>query len=117
MRFLFGEPSFLKNIDPSKNSTPTFKLENESLKLSDTLRQNRIAQKCADWFERKVEVRSNRHPGFLHGKMFHIQDGDYVRGVLGSSNFTVQGLGLGGRLNIELNPEITDQRNLQDPKP
>jgi len=116
MRFLFGEPSFLKSLDPSKSSTPAFKLEGETLKLSETLRQNRIARKCADWLERKVEVRSIRHPGFLHGKMFHIEDGDYCKAVLGSSNFTVQGLGLGGRSNIELNLEVTDDRDREDLK-
>ncbi|MGY2894325.1 helicase-related protein [Deinococcus sp. UYEF24] len=116
MRFLFGEPSFLNNLDSSKGTTPAFHLEEEMLKLHETLRQNRIAERCADWIARKVEVRSVRHPGFLHGKMFHIENGDYCKAVLGSSNFTVQGLGLGGRPNIELNLEVTDDRDREDLK-
>ena len=116
MRFLFGEPSFIKGLDPTRQRSPGVRIERDELKLEHQLRQSRVARACATWIESKVEVRSVRKPGFLHGKMYHIQKGDYERAVLGSSNFTVQGLGLGKRGNIELNLEVTDRRDHDDLK-
>ena len=116
MRFLFGEPSFIKSLDPTRQGNPGARIERDELKLEQQLRQSRVARACADWISDKVEVRSVRKPGFLHGKLCHIQKGDYERAVLGSSNFTVQGLGLGRRGNIELNLEVTDSRDLRDLK-
>ena len=116
MRFLFGEPNFIKSLDPTREKTPAMQIENDELKLEAQLRQSRIAKSCADWIIRKVQIRSIKKPGFLHGKAYHIEKGDYKRAVLGSSNFTVQGLGLGKRGNIELNLEMTDDRDRDDLK-
>ena len=116
MRFLFGEPQFINTLDPNRDSAPAFRIENDELRLTERLEQSRIARECADWIRRKVEVRSIRYPSFLHGKMYHIQQGDYVQAVLGSSNFTTRGLGLGEPKNIELNFRITDQLDQEDLK-
>ena len=116
MRFLFGEPQFINTLDPNRDSAPAFKIENDELRLTERLEQSRIARECANWIKHKVEVRSIRYPGFLHGKMYHIQQGDYVQAVLGSSNFTTRGLGLSEPKNIELNFRITDQLDQEDLK-
>lgn len=113
MRFLFGEPNFVRHLEPGK-SVPQARIEQDSLSLEHTLRQGRVAQDCARWLAEKVEVRSVRKPGFVHGKLYHIRQGDYERAVLGSSNFTVRGLGLSQPSNIELNFEVTDSRDQQD---
>jgi len=114
MRFLFGEPSFIKALDPAKGHTLNACIERDELQLEQQLRQSQVAKACADWITHKVEVRSVRKPGFLHGKLYHIQQGDYEKAVLGSSNFTVQGLGLGKSSNVELNLEVTDSRDQED---
>ena len=93
MRFLFGEPNFIKSLDPTRERSPAFRVENDELRLEAQLRQSRVAKNCADWMARKVQIRSIKKPGFLHGKAYHIEKGEYKRAVLGSSNFTVQGLG------------------------
>lgn len=116
MRFLFGEPNFIKTIDPNKERRLSAHIEHDELQLEQQLQQSRIAKACADWISSRVEVRSVRKPGFVHGKLYHIQQGDYEKAVLGSSNFTVQGLGLGKRPNIELNLEVTDSRDHEDLK-
>ncbi len=116
MRFLFGEPNFIKSLDPNSAKAPAAKIEKDELSLEHSLKQSRIAKTCADWMRRKLEIRSIRKPGFLHGKAYYIEQGDYKRAVLGSSNFTVQGLGLGRRGNIELNLELTDDRDREDLK-
>lgn len=46
--------------------------------------------------------------------MYCIQNSDDKRAISGSSNFTVNGLGLGSRNNIELNLEVTDRRDRDD---
>ena len=116
MQFLFGEPNFIKTLDPTRDKAPAFRVENDAMMLESQLRQSRVARDCASWMTRKVEIRSIVKPGFLHGKAYHIEKGDYKRAVLGSSNFTVQGLGLGRRGNIELNLEMTDDRDRDDLK-
>lgn len=114
MRFLFGEPSFLQRLDPSKEQPPVARIEQDSLELERQLSQSRVARLCAEWIKDKVEVRSVKKPGFVHGKVYQIRQGDYQEAILGSSNFTVQGLGLGKRSNIELNIEVTDRRDRDD---
>jgi len=114
IRFLFGEPNFVKSLDPSKGHSPNALIRGDELQLEEQLRQSRIARDCAAWITRKVEVRSVKKPGFLHGKYYHIRQGDYEQAALGSSNFTIQGLGLGKRGNIELNLEVTDSRDRDD---
>jgi hypothetical protein len=56
-------------------------------------------------------------PNFLHGKLYHIkQESGIEKAIAGSSNFTVNGLGLGGSKNIELNLIIDSDRERQELK-
>jgi SNF2 family DNA or RNA helicase len=117
--FLFGEPTFIKSVDPEKTDKKQFKIEDDKLiiPIENRLKQKSIAKECAEWIKEKVEIKSMIKPNFLHGKMYHIQNKSGVqKAVLGSSNFTVNGLGLGGSPNIELNMEITDDRDRTDLK-
>ena len=115
--FLFGDPTFIKSIDPTKTNKKDFKIEDDKLviPLESRLEQKAIARECADWIKEKVNIKSMVKPNFLHGKMYHIQNSNGVeKAILGSSNFTVNGLGLGGSPNIELNMEVTDDRDRKD---
>ncbi|MDZ4198018.1 MAG: helicase-related protein [Kiritimatiellia bacterium] len=116
LRFLFGEPRFVRNLDPEKTDKKAFDIEDAKLQIQNRLSQRRIAADCADWIRRKVEVRSIRYPGFLHGKMYHLDNHGVQEALIGSSNFTVGGLGLntGARKNIELNLEVNDNRDRRD---
>ena len=117
VRFLFGEPRFVSNLDPEKTDKKAFNIEDAALQLANRLEQRRTAADCADWIRRKVDIRSVRYPGFLHGKLYHTQGANGVQdALLGSSNFTVGGLGLGKGLrnNIELNLEVDGNRDRQD---
>ncbi len=116
LRFLFGEPRFVRSIDSDKTDKKAFDIEEQKLFLRNRLQQRRIAADCADWIKRKVEIRSVRYPGFLHGKMYHMDNHGVQEAMIGSSNFTVGGLGLGtgGRNNIELNIEVNDNRDRRD---
>jgi ERCC4-related helicase len=115
LHFLFGEPSFIKSIDPSKVNKREFKIEDEELvvPILKKISQKSIAKECSDWIKEKVEIKSMVKPNFLHGKMYYIQNAnDNREAVMGSSNFTVSGLGLAGSKNIELNMVIQDRRDL-----
>ena len=117
LRFLFGEPQFIKKLDPEKTEKKSFIIDSDGLHLRNQLQLKRVAIECAEWIEEKVEIRSIRESNLLHGKMYHIAKNGVENAILGSSNFTVRGLGLseaGG--NIELNLKVADDRDRSDLK-
>lgn len=117
LNFLFGEPTFIKSLDPDKTNKRDFKIEDEQLviPLQSRLQQKLVAKECAEWIEKKVNIKSMVKPNFLHGKMYHIKNSNETqKGIFGSSNFTVNGLGLGDNPNIELNMEIDSERDRND---
>jgi SNF2 family DNA or RNA helicase len=115
--FLFGEPRFIASLDPERTEKKAFVLDSNGLKLANCLQQKRVARECAEWFRQKVDIRSVRHVQLLHGKMYHIANAGVEEAILGSSNFTVRGLGLGASSNnIELNLEVDGTRDRRDLK-
>ncbi len=118
-RFLFGEPTFIKEIDPERKNGRDYQIIDDSLVIptENRLNQKSIARECYDWLDEKSEIRSMVKPNFLHGKMYHIkQESGIEEAVVGSSNFTVNGLGLGGSKNIELNMIIDSNRDRKELK-
>jgi len=119
LKFLFGEPTFIKSIDPDKINTRDFKIEDDKIviPLEKRLTQKAVAKECSEWIKKKTDIRSMVKPNFLHGKMYHIrQESGIEKAIAGSSNFTVNGLGLGGNKNIELNLVIDSDRDRQELK-
>ena len=117
LRFLFGEPSFIQSLDPEKTEKKAFRIENDALALVNKLEQRKVALDCTEWLKSKAEIRSIIKPGFLHGKMYHINNSGVQEAIIGSSNFTARGLGLSSAVNnIELNLEVKDDRDRNDLK-
>ena len=117
LKFLFGEPRFVSALDPDRTDKKSFKIEDEGLQLQNRLEQKRVARECADWMKTKVQIRSVKQVNLLHGKMYHINHEGVADAIMGSSNFTVRGLGLGtAGNNIELNLEVDSKRDRQDLK-
>jgi hypothetical protein len=110
LRFLYGEPTFIKSLDPDKVKAKDFKIEDDNLVIptESILSQKKVAKECAEWIKNKVEIKSMVKPNFLHGKMYIVdnEQKNNDAAIVGSSNFTVNGLGLGGSPNIELNVKI-----------
>lgn len=115
--FLFGEPSYVNRLDPSKTEKKSFIIDSDGLHLANRLVQKRVAKECADWIDRKVDIRTIKQSNLLHGKMYHVANGGVEDAILGSSNFTVRGLGLGhDGNNIELNLIVDSNRDRQELK-
>ncbi len=119
LKFLFGEPTFIKALDPTKVNKRDFKIEDDKIviPIESRLTQKAIAKECSEWIQQKVEIKSMVKPNFLHGKIYHVTHQSGVeKAIVGSSNFTVNGLGLGGSPNIELNLVVDNDRDRADLK-
>ena len=112
MDFLFGEPTFVNRLDPNKTEKKSFIIDATGLELANRLQQKRTARECAEWIERKVDIKTIKQSNLLHGKMYHVANGEVEDAIIGSSNFTVAGLGLGtAGNNIELNLIVDGNRD------
>ena len=117
LRFLFGDPDFVKRMDPNNADQKAFDITDTGLALNQQLRQKPIAKACAKWIQEKVEIRTTRESNLIHGKMYHIANNSVEKAIMGSSNFTMRGLGLTqDSNNIELNLEVDSNRDRQDLK-
>lgn len=119
LKFLFGDPKFIKSVDPSKINRRKFGIEDDRIVIPVESRftQKAVARECSEWIRERVDIKSMVKPNFLHGKCYLIENSNGVKeAVVGSSNFTVNGLGLGGSPNIELNMVIQDRRDSEDLK-
>ena len=113
VRFLFGDPASVVQLDPGGQEAKSFDLTESGLEPSHVLRQKQLALRCTAWFRRAtVKVRSAKKSNFLHGKLY-LTDGS-GGAVVGSSNFTRRGLGDGGQPNLEINVAVTDPSLLTD---
>jgi phospholipase D-like protein len=71
-----------------------------------------VARECAEWIRSKVDIKTIKQSNLLHGKMYRVANAGVEDAILGSSNFTVRGLGLGnGNSNIELNLIVDSNRD------
>jgi phosphatidylserine/phosphatidylglycerophosphate/cardiolipin synthase-like enzyme len=98
VRFLFGDPASVDDPDPGRNTPKSFALTETGLVPKHALRQKFLARRCAQWVSRGgVHIRSVSRSNFLHGKMYLADGADQGASVVGSSNFTRNGLGGGVR--------------------
>lgn len=111
MRFLYGEPRGVGAMDPRGDADKAFRLTADgAIKLKRVLAQKPLAQACEAWIRSKVAIRTVKKSNFLHGKLYHVtHSNEESAAVLGSSNFTRNGLGLGANPNLELNLEVRHQ--------
>ncbi len=103
-RFLFGDPSSVDDLTPGEKDAKAFTLTERGLHPKQTLTQKHLAAQCARWLQSDaVAVRSVKQSNFLHGKMYLMTGA----GVVGSSNFTQNGLGGSRRPNLEINLAVS----------
>ena len=61
--------------DPEKTERKRFAIEDDGLELANRLQQRQVASDCARWLSEKVDIRSVLDANFVHGKMYHVDDG------------------------------------------
>jgi len=109
VRFLYGSPESVGEVDPGAKPDKAFQLSERGLSPTQLLRQKHLAADCKAWIQKRVEIRTIKKANFLHGKMYHIERPEAAgTAVLGSSNFTSRGLGFGAAANLELNLLVAD---------
>ena len=109
VRFLFGDPNSVEDLDPGDEEPKSFELTERGLEPNHTLQQKARAKQCAEWVTKDtVAVRSVSQVNFLHGKMYLTTSPGSASGVVGSSNFTKRGLGGSDRPNLEINLATED---------
>lgn len=108
-RFLYGEPRSVGSLDPESSEGKSFFLKDDSIELRQILTQKPLALACANWIKSKVDIRTVKRSGFLHGKLYHVNSREKAVSLVGSSNFTRRGLGFGTAPNLELNIEVRSQ--------
>ena len=115
VRFLFGDPNSVEDLDPGANEPKSFELTERGLEPNHALQQKALAKKCAQWVNKdSVAVRSISRANFLHGKMYLTESPAGTTGVVGSSNFTKRGLGGSDRPNLEINLATDDVDTLTE---
>ena len=107
VRFLFGDPASVEDVDPGNAEPKSFDVTEKGLAPNHALQQKFLAQRCAEWVSRdSVNVRSIAQANFLHGKLYLTSPNS--SSIVGSSNFTRRGLGASRHANIEINLASTD---------
>ena len=115
VRFLFGEPNSVDDLDPGDDEPKSFELTERGLEPNHTLQQKALAKQCAQWVSKdSVAVRSVSRANFLHGKMYLTTSPSSASGVVGSSNFTKRGLGGSDRPNLEINLATDNEDTLTE---
>ena len=110
VRFLFGDPASVGELDPGKRESQSFTLTEGGLSPNRILQQKHLAKACAEWIAgSNVSIRSIGKSNFLHGKMYLAEAEGRRASVVGSSNFTRNGLGCGAGANLEINLATTDE--------
>ena len=114
VRFLYGDPTSVEDVDPGNKEAKSFEITETGLAPHHSLNQKFLAKRCAKWIGKEsVHIRSVSQSKFLHGKMYLTSvDKRTTGGVVGSSNFTKSGLGGSDRPNLEINLATLDSDTL-----
>lgn len=103
-RFLFNEPTFIKNINDNKKEVKEFHLLmktreknisefNLEIGLKNNLDQNQIAARCANFIKKNAEVKSSKNPGMITQGTILIKENTNDYFIQGNISFSRDGLG------------------------
>ena len=118
VRFLYGDRGSVEDVDPNQDAKFFELTRDGKLDPGSTLVQKALARRCAEWVGRaSVGVKAVTRSNFMHGKMYIAGGGENPRkGLVGSSNFTKNGLGQGSAGNVEINLAVEDKAVLKEMK-
>ncbi|MDR4516158.1 MAG: SNF2-related protein [Nitrosomonas sp.] len=106
VRLLFSK------IEATKEGTLNFQSLNGDAferRFKNRLNQTQIAKECADWLDKKAEIKVVNNPHILNQNLFHIQiDNAPSLAIQGSSHFTTSGLGFSESDKYDMNTCLTE---------
>jgi SNF2 family DNA or RNA helicase len=100
MRFIFKEPSFIKN---KKQEFRQYYINNEKgifgnefeIKLRNEMKQGSVARECAEWIKNRVDVKSFKNSDSSEPRIIYVENKDEMDiSITGSVDFTTDGLGI-----------------------
>ena len=79
VRFLFGDPTSVDDLDPGAKEPKSFTVTEDGLAPNHAMLQKFLARRCAEWVRKdSVAIRSISQSDFLHGKMYMVGSKDRV---------------------------------------
>lgn len=110
LRFLFTEPTFVKNnkeivreyfID--KNIEKRISGNEFEIRMRNELNQSSIAKECASWIKNKVEVKSLKYANPAQQRLIYIENNEENISINGTVDFTTDGLGFSPSSRMDMN--------------
>ena len=111
VRFLFGDPDSVADLDPGTQETKAFGITENGLSPKHRLEQKHLARRCADWVARRRRGSPFCDPPRIPARkdVPRLRSRTGARQWVGSSNFTRRGLGGGNDPNLEINLAIGEE--------
>jgi SNF2 family DNA or RNA helicase len=101
MRFIFTEPTFVRKDQELYREYfivrhPEKKISGNEfeIKLRNEMKQAAIAKECAEWLEKKAEIKSLRRPNPAQPRLVYIDNPEDNVLIHGTVDFTTDGLGI-----------------------
>lgn len=101
MRFIFTEPTFINKDEElireyyiERNPEKKMSGNEFELKLRNEMKQAAIARECAEWLEKKTEIKSLKRPNPAQPRLVYIENPDDNISINGTVDFTSDGLGI-----------------------
>lgn len=101
MRFIFTEPTFINKDEElireyyiERNPEKKMSGNEFELKLRNEMKQAAIARECAEWLEKKTEIKSLKKPNPAQPRLVYIENPDDNISINGTVDFTSDGLGI-----------------------
>lgn len=110
MRFIFTEPSFIKQ---TKELHREFYIEHNiggslsgnefEIKLRNEMKQSAIAKECAAWLRDKAKIKALRKENPAQNRLFYVDNGEDSISINGTFDFTTDGLGVTPSNRFDMN--------------
>ena len=110
MRFIFTEPTFvhkdqelIREYYIERNPQKKMSGNEFEIKLRNEMKQAAIAKECAQWLERKAEIKSLRQSNSAQPRLIYIENPEDNLSINGTVDFTSDGLGITPSNRIDTN--------------
>lgn len=101
MRFIFTEPTFvhkeqelIREYYIERNPEKKISGNEFEIKLRNEMKQAAIAKECAEWLEKKAEIKSLRQANPAQPRLVYIENPEDNVSINGTVDFTSDGLGI-----------------------